>query len=58
MIIPLFVSSPARLPNGKAGIMDIDPSHLGPISSSNWTAHAVAVVAVLATFQKPEAAAC
>jgi hypothetical protein len=58
MIVSLVVSSPSRLPNGKAGIMDIDLSHREPISSRNWAAYAVAVVGVLATFQEPESTAC
>jgi hypothetical protein len=56
MIVSLVVSSPSRLPNGKAGIMDIDLSHREPISSRNWAAYAV--VGVLATFQEPESTAC
>jgi len=58
MIVSFVVSSPARLPNGKAGIMDIDLSHREPISSRNWAAYSVAVDGVLATFQKPESTAC
>ncbi len=58
MIVPFVVSSPICLPNGKAGIMDIGPLHLEPISRRNCTAYAVAVVGILATFQMPEAAAC
>jgi hypothetical protein len=58
MIVSFVVSSPARLPNGKAGIMDIDLSHREPISSRNWAAYSVAVDGVLATFQKPELTAC
>jgi hypothetical protein len=58
MIVPLVVSSPTCLPNGKAGIMDSGLLHLEPIFTHNWTAYAVVAVGVLATFQKPEAAAC
>jgi hypothetical protein len=58
MMVPIIVSSPICFPNGKAGIMDIGSLHLEPISSGNWTAYAVAVVGVLATFEEPEAAAC
>jgi hypothetical protein len=58
MIVSLAVSSPTSLPNRKAGIMDIGPSHLDPFSSRNSAAYAVAVVGVPATFQKPEAIAC
>lgn len=58
MIVSIVVSSPAHSPNGKAGIMDIDLSHREPISSRNRAAHAVAVVGILATFKKPEAAPC
>jgi hypothetical protein len=58
MIVPFVVSSPTCLPNRKAGIMDIGPSHLDPFSSRNSAAYAVAVVGVPATFQKPEATAC
>jgi hypothetical protein len=54
----IAVSSPAPVPNGKAGIMDIDLSHLEPMSRRNWAAHAVAVVGILATFKKPEATPC
>jgi hypothetical protein len=38
--------------------MDSCPLHLESISRRDWAAHAVAVVGVLATFQKPEATAC
>src|SRR6476660_3369919 len=58
MIVSLIVSSPAHLPNGKAGIMDIDRSHLEPMSLRNWAAHAVAVVGILATSKKPESTPC
>lgn len=58
MIVSFVVSSPTRLPNGKAGIMDIDLSHREPMSRRNWAAHAVAVVGILATFKKPEATPC
>lgn len=58
MIVPLVVSSPICFPNGKAGIMDIGPLHLKPISNRKWAAYAVAVVGVLATFEEPEAVAC
>ena len=58
MIVPLGVSSPACFPNGKAGIMDSDLLDLEPISTHNWAAHALAVIGLLATFEKPEAAAC
>ena len=58
MIVSLVVSSPACFPNGKVGIMDRDLLHLEPVSSHSWAAYAVAVVTVLAAFQKPEAAGC
>ena len=58
MIVPLVVSSPVCFPNGKAGIMDIGPLHLKPISNRKWAAYPVAVVGVLATFEEPEAVAC
>ncbi len=58
MIEPHGVSSPACFPNGKGGIVGSDLLHLEPISSHNWAAYAVAVVGLLATFQKPEAGAC
>jgi hypothetical protein len=38
--------------------MDIGPWDLEPISRGNWSAYALAVIGLLATFQKPEAAAC
>jgi hypothetical protein len=58
MIVPFVVSSPKSFPNGKDGIMDIGPLDLEPISRRNWAAYAVAVIGILATFQKPEKAAC
>lgn len=58
MIVPFVVSFPISLPNGRDGIMDIGPLHLKPSSSRNWAAYAVAVVGVLACFQKPGATAC
>jgi hypothetical protein len=58
MIVPFVVSSPAYFPNGKAGIMDSDLLHLEPIASRTWAAYAVAVVGLLGTRQKPQAAAC
>jgi hypothetical protein len=58
MIVPLGASSPACFPNGKAGIMDSDLLNLEPLSSHNWAAYALAVIGLLATFQKPEVAAC
>jgi hypothetical protein len=39
-------------------MMDIGSLQLGPISRRNWAAYAVSVVGILATFQKPEKAAC
>jgi len=58
MIVSFVVSSPTGLPNGKAGIMDIDLSHREPMSRRNWAAHAVAIVGILATIKEPEATPC
>jgi hypothetical protein len=58
MIVSFVASSPTGLPNGKAGIMDIDLSHREPMSRRNWAAQAVAIVGILATFKEPEATLC
>jgi hypothetical protein len=58
MIVPLVVSSPARFPNEKVGIVGSELLNLDPVSSHSLAAYAVAVVTVLATFRKPEAPAC
>jgi hypothetical protein len=58
MIVPLVVSAPARFPKGKVGIVDSELLRLEPVSGHSLTAYAVVVVAVLPTFQRPEAPAC
>jgi len=58
MIVPLGVSSPACFRNGKGGIMDSDLLDLKPLSGHDWAAYALAIIGLLATFQKPESAAC
>ena len=58
MIVPLGVSSPACFPNGEAGIMDSDLLDLEPLTTHNWAPCALAVIGLLAIFEKPEAVAC